>query len=152
MTNPAEIIKHDHRRIEGLFKEYEDLEEGAFETMSHIAETIIRELRLHAEMEEVLLYPRAEEAFDKEDDKIVETAYAEHEVAKRLLEEISVTHPEDPQFDAKIKVLNENLTHHIMEEEQELLPRLEEKLSEEDLNEIGEELRAFKLENSGEET
>jgi hemerythrin-like domain-containing protein len=151
MTNPIEIIKRDHRKVEELFKEYEDLGERAFETKARVVENIIRELRLHAEMEEVLFYPRAEEALNKEDGKMVEEAYAEHEVAKRLLEELSVTHPEDPQFDAKVKVLNENVAHHIMEEEKELMPRLEEKLSEEDMNEIGEEMKAFKLENTDNE-
>jgi hemerythrin-like domain-containing protein len=148
MTNPSEIIKQDHRKVEELFKEYEDAGERAFETRAKIVESIIRELRLHSEMEEILLYPRAEEALSKEDGKMVEEAFAEHEVARRLLEELSVTHPEDPQFDARVKVLNENVTHHIMEEEQELLPRIEEKLNEEELNSIGEEMKAFKLENS----
>lgn len=150
MTNPMEIIKRDHRKVEGLFKEYEHLGEQAFETKAKIVENIIRELRLHAEMEEVLFYPRAEEALDKEDNKMIEEAYAEHDVAKRLLEELSVTHAEDPQFDARVKVLNENVAHHIMEEEQGLLPRVEEKVNQEDLNEMGEEMKAFKLENTGE--
>lgn len=151
MTNPIEIIKRDHRNVEALFKEYEDLGDRAFETKAQVVENIIRELRLHAEMEEVLFYPRAEEVLSKEDNKLVEEAYAEHDVAKRLLEELSITHPEDPQFDAKVKVLNENVAHHIMEEEQELLPRVEEKMKEEELNGIGEEMKAFKLENTGDE-
>ena len=151
MTNPVEIIKRDHRKMEELFKEYEDLSEQAFESKEKVVENIIRELRLHSEMEEVLFYPRAEEVFDKEDSKMIEEAYAEHEVAKRLLEELSVTHPEDPQFDARVKVLNENVAHHIKEEEEEILPRVEKKLKEETLNEIGEDMKAFKLENTGNE-
>lgn len=151
MTNPIEIIKRDHRNVEALFKEFEDLGERAFETKAQVVENIIRELRLHAEMEEVLFYPRAEEVLSKEEVRMVEEAYAEHDVAKRLLEELSITHPEDPQFDAKVKVLNENVAHHIMEEEKELLPLVEKKMKEEEMNEIGEELKAFKLENTGEE-
>lgn len=150
MKNPIDIIKRDHRKVEKLFKEYEDLGEQAFESKSKIVEQIIHELRLHTEMEESLLYPRAEEIFNKKDDKMVEEARAEHEVAKRILEELSVTHPEDPQFDARVKVLNENITHHIMEEEQELLPRVEEKFSKEDLNTTAEEMEAFQLENEEE--
>ena len=151
MTNPIEIIKRDHRRVESLFKEYEDLGEYAFESKALVVENIIRELRLHDEMEEMLFYPRAEESLNKEGIKMVEEAYVEHSVAKRLLEELSVTHPEDPQFDARVKVLNENIAHHIMEEEQELLPRIEKELKDEELNEIGEEMKAFKLENTGNE-
>lgn len=152
MINPIEIIKRDHRKVESLFKEFEDLGDQAYQSKSKLVETIIKELRSHTEMEETLLYPRAQEAFNNEDDKMVEEAIAEHDVAKRLLEELTVTHPEDPQFDAKVKVLNENVTHHVMEEEQELLPRLEEKLSEEDMNAIGEEMEKFRLENGAGET
>lgn len=141
------MVKRDHRKVEKLFKEYEDLSEQAFESKSKIVEQITRELRLHTEMEELFLYPRAEEIFNKKDDKMIEEALAEHDVAKRILEELSVTHPEDPQFDARVKVLNENIAHHIMEEEQELLPRVEERFDKENLNTIAEEMEAFKLEN-----
>jgi hemerythrin-like domain-containing protein len=148
MTNPIEIIKKDHRKVEALFKEYEDIEDGAFDTKKEKVEEIIRELKLHTEMEEKLLYPVLKEAFSDEDDKMVEEGYAEHDVAKRILEELSVIHPEDPQFDAKVKVLNENITHHVMEEEKELLPRAEEKLTDEEMDTIGENLKAFKVENA----
>lgn len=151
MTNPIEIIKRDHRKVEALFKEYEDLGDRAFETKRQVVEKITHELRLHAEMEEKIFYPKAMEAFVKEDDKMVEEAFVEHDVAKRLLEELSVTHPEDPQFDARVKVLNENIAHHVKEEEEELLPKAEKVMSEEALNQIGTEMQAFKLENTGEE-
>jgi hemerythrin-like domain-containing protein len=151
MTNPIEIIKRDHRKVEGLFKEYEDLEEKASETKREVVGKIINELRLHTEMEEKMFYPIVKGKFSAEDEKMIEEAYAEHDVVKRLLEELGVTHPEDPQFDAKVKVLNENIAHHIMEEEQELLPKAEQELTEEELDAIGEEMHAFKLENTGEE-
>jgi hemerythrin-like domain-containing protein len=152
MTNPIEIIKRDHRKVEKLFKEYEELGDNAFETKKEIVEKLISELRLHTEMEEKFFYPKMRDKFSKEDDKMVEEAYAEHDVAKRILEELSVTHVEDPQFDARVKVLNENIAHHVMEEEQELLPKAEEKFKEDELNTIGEEMYAFKVENGEEES
>lgn len=147
MINPVEIIKRDHRKVEELFKEYEDSDENAFDTRTQIVERIIRELKLHTEMEEVILYPRVEEVFNDKDDKLVEEAYAEHEVIKRILEELSVTHPEDPQFDARVKVLNENVAHHVTEEEQELLPKVADQVSDEILNEIGKDMEDWRLEN-----
>lgn len=151
MKNPIEIIKRDHRNVEKLFKEYEDLGDKAFETKRKLVEKITKELKLHTEMEERFFYPKAKDALNKEEDKMVEEAYAEHDVAKRLLEELSVTHPEDPQFDARVKVLNENIAHHIMEEEKELLPVAEKNMKEDDLNAIGEEMMAFKIEHGEEE-
>ena len=151
MTNPIEIIKHDHRAVETLFKEYEELEDDAFETKKELVTKIIRELKLHTEMEERLFYPRLKEAFTKEEDKMLAEAYVEHDVAKRLLEKLDVTHPEDESFDATVKVLNENITHHVMEEEQELLPAAEKEINPALLNSIGEDMKAFKLENTGKE-
>lgn len=151
MTNPIEIIQQDHRKVERLFKEYEDVEDEAFETKKEIVAKIIKELKLHTEMEEKLFYPRLKEAFTKEEDKMLAEAYVEHEVAKRLLEELDVMHAEDEKFDATVKVLNENIVHHVKEEEEELLPTAEKEINPALLNSIGEEMKAFKLEKTGEE-
>ena len=148
MKNPIEIIKRDHRNVEELFKEYEDVAPDAYDTKEKIVAKLSRELRLHADMEERIFYPKAKEVFASNDDKMVEEGFAEHDVVKRLIEELSVTHPEDPQFDARVKVLNENVAHHVMEEEQELLPKAESVMSEALLNQLGEEMEQFKLENS----
>jgi len=146
MANPIDIIKDDHRKIERLFKEYEDLAEDAFETKEKLVGKLAHELKLHMEMEERLFYPMLKNAFAHTDDKIIEESYVEHEVARRLLEELSVTHSEDAQFDARVKVLNETMTHHVLEEEQEILPRSESKLSKEDMESIGKEIKRFKQE------
>lgn len=146
MVNPIEIIKQDHRKAEMLFKEYEDIDEEAFATKERVLKKLSDELKRHMDMEETIFYPRLEEKFNKEEDKMVEEAYTEHDVARRLLEELSVTHPEDPRFDARVKVLNEMVAHHVMEEEQELLPEVAKELTPEELNVIGEKLEAYKLE------
>lgn len=151
MTNPIEILKRDHRKIEHLFREYEDLGEHAYSTKEKKVKELTRLLRLHSAMEERLFYSRAKEVLNHEDEKMVEEAIAEHDVAKRLLEELSVTHPEDPQFDAKVKVLNENSAHHVMEEEKELLPKAEKVMGHELLAAIGEDMRMFRIENGLEE-
>lgn len=151
MINPIEIIKHDHRNVESLFKEYEDLAEDAYETKEEVVSKLINELRLHTDMEERLFYPRLRDAFTKEEDKMLSEAYVEHDIAKRLLEKLTVTHVESPEYDATVKVLNENITHHVLEEERELLPRAEKEINPALLNSIGEDMKAFKLENKGEE-
>lgn len=144
MANPITLIKNDHRAVEELFEKYEGLGNQAFKTKQSLALEITAALTLHAEMEEMLFYPKLKDAFNAEDDKMVEEAYAEHSVAKDLIAEIEMMDPEDPQFDAKIKVLNENVSHHVGEEEEELLPRAEQELSEEDLEAIGEAMESFK--------
>lgn len=145
MHNPIEIIKTDHRKLEELFKQYEDIEASGYATKEKIAKRITRELKLHMEMEEKVLYPYGASILNDEDEKLIEEGIAEHDVAKRILEELSVTHPEDLQFDARIKVLNENTAHHIIEEEEELLPLLEKSISGETLGALGEEMHNFRI-------
>jgi hemerythrin-like domain-containing protein len=144
MADTFKLIQDDHRAVEELFVRYENIEEIAFDTKKEVASEIIKALRLHAEMEETILYPKLQDIFAADEEKMVEEAYAEHGVAKELMIEIESLLPEDPQFDAKIKVLNENVAHHIKEEEEELLARAEKELTEEQLSEIEREMEEFK--------
>lgn len=145
MTNdPVQIIKKDHKTVEGLFKEYEGLGDGAVATKRKVVDQIIEELTIHAEMEEQLCYPTFKEVFDKEDDKMVEEAYVEHAGAKKLLSDLISLQPEQPEFDASVKVLMEQIRHHVEEEETELLPTVEKEAPEEALEAMGNEMIAFK--------
>jgi hypothetical protein len=44
-------------------------------------------------------------------------AYVEHDGAKVLINDIMTSSPEDEFFDAKVKVLSEEIKHHVHEEE-----------------------------------
>lgn len=147
MHDPIEIIHEDHRKLEELFKEYEDLESSAYESKEKLVRRIRKLMRLHMSMEEKIFYARAEDSLEGENKSIVQEGIAEHDVAQRILEELSVTHPEDPQFYARVKVLSENTAHHIMEEEEELLPKVQEKISSEDLATLGEAMHFFRIEH-----
>jgi len=142
--DPIELIKEDHRRIEALFEEYETYGDDAYAERQAVANTIIDELEAHTEMEETIAYPAFRAAFDDDGDKKVEEGYAEHDVAKNLMEELKGLDPQDAQFDAKVKVLKEAVTHHVEEEESELLPLAEDSLSGDDMARIGEEMQAYK--------
>jgi hemerythrin-like domain-containing protein len=148
--DPIELIKNDHREVENLFEEYEAIDETNIAAKQETAERIFAALELHAEMEESLAYPRFEAAFAAEDDKGVEKAYAEHDAVKDVIGELKGLMPDEEEFDefdAKMQVLKEEVTHHVEEEESELLPMAEERLNEEDLERLGSEMEAFKREN-----
>ena len=145
MTNdPIEIIKDDHKAVEKLFKEYEDLDENDASYRRGIADRIIEALTVHAEMEEALCYPRFKAALDEKGDAMVEEAYVEHEGAKNLLADLAALSPDEPKFDASMKVLMEQIRHHVKEEEHDLLPKAKKAVPEAELETMGNEMRAFK--------
>jgi hemerythrin superfamily protein len=135
------LLKQDHRLVESLFEEFEDAED---DQLAPIAERVCQLLTVHAQIEEEILYPNAKEAFDDEDDQLVNEATVEHAGAKDLIGQIEAMSPEDELFKAKVKVLSEYIKHHVKEEEGELFPKL--KKTDLDLQDLGGQLQSRKLE------
>jgi hypothetical protein len=146
--NPIDIIREDHRRVEDLFMAYEALDELAYDERRELVDEILAELELHTEMEETLAYPRFREALTEDDDRTIEEAYAEHEVAKHLIDDLKSLSPEDAEFGAKVAVLKETVEHHVLEEEESMLTEVESAMGGEELAALGEAMQAFKEEHA----
>lgn len=141
--NAIKLLKQDHRTVQALFKQFEKSGDGAHKQKQAIAAKIIKELSIHAAIEEQFLYPAARAVDSKLDDQVLE-ALEEHHVAKWTLDELDQMKPEDERFDAKMTVLMESIRHHIEEEESDLFPKLEKKLAPTDLDELGRLMEAAK--------
>jgi hemerythrin superfamily protein len=137
------VLTEDHRTVEDLFKRFEKTTDRAVKTRGDLVERMVRELSIHAAIEEQLLYPRLRLAGEKIKDEVLE-GLEEHHVVKELLAEIERMNPEMERFEAKVTVLMENVRHHIEEEEGELFPRARRALTAGELVEIGEGLEALK--------
>jgi hypothetical protein len=135
------LLKRDHKEVEGWFDEYEQLEDEA-EKLA-LFNKIALALKVHTQIEEEILYP--EERGEVEDDMLDE-AYVEHDGAKKLIAEIEAMKPSEEFYDAKVKVLGEYIKHHVKEEEQPGGIFSQAKRGEEDLDEMGERLKARKEE------
>ncbi len=131
------LLKADHRKVEQLFKDFEATERNA--DKGKLAALICLELRVHAKIEEELLYPPAHEEIEED---IVDEAIVEHAGAKNLIKQIEAMKPGEHLFDAKVKVLSEYIKHHVKEEENEMFPQLRQ--SGLDLAELGAQLKARK--------
>jgi hemerythrin superfamily protein len=139
-TDVTKLLKSDHEEVEALFHEFEDLDEPG--ERQQLASRICDMLEIHAQLEEELVYPVAREMLDDED--LVLEAEVEHLVAKDLIARIRSMSADDPTYGAYVKVLGEYVTHHVDEEERELLPRL--KSSDADTSALGQELLRRKSE------
>lgn len=119
-----ELLKADHRKVEKLFKEYDQLveAEGSYNEKEALAATICAELTMHAQVEEEIFYPAARDILDEED--LVDEAVVEHASAKDLIAQLADMSPDDDLYDAKVKVLGELIEHHVEEEEDEMFPKL----------------------------
>lgn len=107
------LLKADHRKVEDLFEQFEKASGDG--KKQKIAMQICMELSIHTEIEEKIFYPACENKVDNDD---LKEAFVEHDAAKVLIAEIEAGSPDDAFYDAKVKVLSEEITHHVKEEEQ----------------------------------
>jgi hemerythrin-like domain-containing protein len=139
-----QLIKKDHATVERLFKRFEradDREKHA--EMKRIVRKVVKELSVHAAIEEQALYPALRRAEEGAEDEVLE-ALEEHHLVKLTLLEIDKMSPKDERYGAKMSVLIENVRHHVDEEEHEVLPRLRRALSREELRDLGSTLAVLK--------
>jgi hypothetical protein len=108
------LLKQDHREVEDLFEQFESA--SADGTKEQIARRICTELKVHAMIEEEIFYPALRGKIDDDD---IDEAYVEHDGAKVLINDIEAGSPDDHYYAAKVKVLKEEIEHHIKEEESE---------------------------------
>jgi len=137
------LLKDDHKTVEGLFKRYEGAGERAYATKRKLADSIIRELSVHAAIEEQLFYPTVRSRVEDEKDDVLE-ALEEHHIVKWTLAELEDMEPKDERFDAKMTVLMEGVRHHMKEEEQEMFPRVRKAVARGELQDLGERMRRAK--------
>ncbi len=136
------LLKKDHRTVEDLFAEYEKA--GGDGRKQKLAEKICLELSVHAQIEEEIFYPACE---GKVEEDLLKESYVEHDGAKVLIAEILGGGPDDEYYDSKVKVLSEEIEHHVEEEEK----RMEGLFAQArkaglDMDELGEQLAARKSE------
>ena len=108
------LLTQDHRTVEGLFEQFEKA--SADEKKEKIARQICTELKVHALLEEEIFYPALRGKIEDDD---IDEALVEHDGAKLLINEIEASGAEADFFEAKVKVLKEQIEHHIKEEERE---------------------------------
>lgn len=138
-----QILTDDHRTVEDLFKRFSEAGDRAHKTKKQLVERLIKELSIHAAVEEQVLYPLARE-LDKEVNEQVLESLEEHHVAKVALSELDGMEPTDERYDAKVAVLAESVTHHVEEEESELFPMIRERVDNDDLREMGRVIQEAK--------
>lgn len=139
--NPFTIMKKDHKTVKGIFADLEKAK--GKERKEKLFEELHNELEAHAYMEEKAFYPEIKDPKTTHD--LTLEAYEEHHVVKVLLKELAALGKDHDEWDAKLKVLQENVEHHVKEEENELFPKAE-KIIGDRAEEVAEKMQEKKQE------
>lgn len=107
------ILKADHRRVEQLFNQFENA--ASRRRRAEIMQQIVKELIIHATVEEEIFYPACREVI--EDDESLDEAQVEHDGVKILIADLLKYDATGQFYMAKAKVLSEYVKHHVREEE-----------------------------------
>ena len=140
--NALDMLIKDHRQVADWFKQAEQTEDE--KKKQRLFEQISTALGMHMHIEETALYPALEQHEELQD--ISREAVEEHRQVKTLIREINNLSDDSEKFDAKFKVMQENIEHHVEEEEKEMFPQMRETLTTEELEEIGQALMTARTE------
>src|SRR3954447_7385855 len=133
MADVVELIKAQHGRIDELLAQAEQAEP---DQLAALLRQVADLLLPHSEAEESFVYPAIKDYDTSEADE-VKDGVAEHHHMEGLLQELLTEDPSGPGYDGKLAAMIGELRHHVEEEEQDLLPVLSEKASDEEREELG---------------
>ena len=136
------LLARDHREVEELFAKFEKATGAS--SKEKLAREICTELKIHAMIEEEIFYPALRGKIDGDD---LDEAYVEHDGAKLLINDIEAAEPDEEFYDAKVKVLSEQIEHHV-EEEEKMHGNIfqQARAADVDLDALGEQMAARKAE------
>jgi len=136
------LLTQDHREVEALFEKFEKASRDG--TKEKLARQICTELKIHTMIEEEIFYPALRGKIDDDD---LDEAMVEHDGAKVLVNDIEAGEPDDRFYDAKVKVLQEEVEHHVREEEKQQGNIFSQaRKADVDLEALGEQMAARKAE------
>ncbi len=139
--NAIELLKADHKAVADLFakiKTNNDIERPA------IFVKIKAELDAHTHIEETIFYPKLKAEGNKALVDITLEGIEEHHQVKMFLKELDGLAQESSKFEPKLKVLIEDVEHHVKEEEETMFPLVKEQFDSEILNKLGSEMEQAK--------
>jgi hemerythrin superfamily protein len=138
------LLTADHREVSEMFEQFEQLGDRATTSKEKLKDKICKALIAHTTIEEEIFYPAVRAAKVEEGEDMVDEAIVEHAAAKDLIKQLQEMQPDDELYDAKVKVLSEQIEHHVKEEEKEMFPKA--KKAGLDLLALGQEMALRKQE------
>jgi hypothetical protein len=137
-----ELLERDHRRLERLLDQAEKTDARSARRRTELLDTIGADLEMHEQIEEQVFYPALQS--HPEGKAIVLEGYEEHHVANVIVAELRALAKDDERWGPKMKVLRENIEHHIEEEEGEMFRTARAVMGQDELRQLGRQMAAMK--------
>jgi hemerythrin-like domain-containing protein len=134
----TQLLRKQHAEVKDLFGKFKSA--NGDERRRALFEEIADALAAHCVIEEKLFYPSVYVGPLKEQ---LQEAVEEHLAAKRVIADLLELESSDPQFAAKMTVLEEEIEHHVKEEEGELFPKVKKTFAKPELDALGEQMEAL---------
>ncbi|HEU0166438.1 MAG TPA: hemerythrin domain-containing protein [Chloroflexota bacterium] len=134
------LLHHDHEEVEKMLEEFE---KAKGQEQMELARRICMELTIHALLEEQSFYPLIMEMGAEFKDMVLE-AHEEHRQVKELIGMLEGSRPTEERFEPRMKVLMDDVLHHVQEEEKQLFPKLKKQVNKTRMEQWGQELEQVK--------
>lgn len=132
-----ELLKGDHRRVEALFSQFRKASGDEAETA---VEEICDELEIHTQLEEAYFYPAVRKELGGEAEDLIKDGVAEHHAVQEIVAKLRAMSGSEENFAELVVLLQQQVEHHVEEEEHELFPLVRKGLSGERLEELAEQM------------
>jgi iron-sulfur cluster repair protein YtfE (RIC family) len=139
------MLHQDHEKVRGLFAQLEAIGEEDDSRREQIFMSLYRELDLHSQAEEKFFYSQLKG--EDETRELILESLDEHKAVKQLLDELEAMDKATPEWSSKLATLQENVEHHVQEEEGQLFPLAKKVLSDDEAAGIAEDIESFKEEH-----
>jgi hemerythrin superfamily protein len=110
-------LEAQHRQAEALFAKLEKAEDES--TQRPLVDELVAALSKHMQIEEAEVYPEVRNI----DGEMVEEAENEHELGRQGMSKLQEMVGQ-PGFGAAVAMLQAGISHHVLEEEGEVFPKL----------------------------
>lgn len=135
-SDPVLSLEKDHQTVANLFQSFTAAEP---EERTDILQNIVRELSVHAAVEEKEVYPVVRQAIP-EGDRLADEAEADHQRMKEILADLDGADASDPEVESQVNALRDELLAHVEEEQVEILQQLRWSLPPTEFTALGERL------------
>jgi hemerythrin superfamily protein len=137
MVDVLALLTAQHGEVDALFEKLENATGDKAALFMQLADC----LAAHATIEEKIFYPGV---MARQTNELLHESVEEHLEIKRVLSDMLTMKLDSDEFAAKLSVLQENVSHHAHEEEeQKLFPMLRKLMSADELAALGNECLAM---------